>query len=237
MNIHWLQHVAFEGLGSIKSWAENRGYDLSCSRLFVDDVLPKQQNFDMLIVMGGPMGIYDEGDHPWLKREKEFIAKTIHAGKPVLGICLGAQLIADVLGARVFSNSEKEIGWFPLKKDTSCDNSLASLLPEEPMAFHWHGDTFHLPSESRLLYSSTACTNQAFLYREKVLGLQFHLETTPKSRQQLVDNCRDELVATAPWVQSENEILATDAHFDSTNRLMSDILDYLTKKAMGGQKG
>jgi len=226
MNIHWLQHVEFEGLGSIQDWGVSRGHRFSCSRLFSGEPLPKQDSFEMLIVMGGPMGIYDHRDYPWLVEEKDFIGQTIHQNKPVLGICLGAQLIGDVLGARVFANSDKEIGWFPVVREQNCPEPLDSLLPENPTVFHWHGDTFDLPAESTHLYSSTACANQAFLYRDRVVGLQFHLETTPESRNQLIANCKSELVK-APWVQLEEAILAMEDHFKAINRVMNDILDYL----------
>ncbi len=231
MNIHWLQHVEFEGLGSIQDWAVSRGHHLSCSRLFSGESLPKQDSVEMLIIMGGPMGVYDHQEHPWLVGEKDFIGQTIHQNKPVLGICLGAQLIGDVLGARVFANREKEIGWFPLVREQNCPEPFDSLLPKNPTVFQWHGDTFDLPAESTRLYSSEACLNQAFLYQDRVLGLQFHLETTPESRKQLVANCGNELVQ-APWIQPEETILAKQDHFQVINRVMNDILDYLVDCAM-----
>lgn len=226
MNIHWLQHVAFEGLGSIEKWAMAQGHRLSCTRLFEDEPVPEQDSFDLLIVMGGPMGVYDDEQHPWLQREKAFIKKTIGVDKPVLGICLGAQLIADVLGACVVANTEKEIGWFPVIREESVAHELDSVLPEIQTVFHWHGDTFNLPDESKRLYSSVACKDQAFVYRDKVIGLQFHLETTPESRKALIDHCRDELVP-APWIQTEEEMMATDDYFKKINMVMNTILGYL----------
>ena len=104
MRLHWLQHVPFEGLGCIEPWAAAKAFDISCTRLFADEPLPAIGTFDWLVIMGGPMGIYDLDEHPWLAAEKKFIKSSIDAGKTVLGICLGAQLIADVLGAKGIPN-------------------------------------------------------------------------------------------------------------------------------------
>ncbi len=226
MNIHWLQHVSFEGLGSIDNWVKGRGYTLSCTKLYLNELLPKQDEFDLLIVMGGPMGIYDDEQYPWLQREKAFVKKAIDADKPVLGICLGAQLIADVLGSEVVANREKEIGWYPVVREGSINGGLAEVLPREQTVFHWHGDTFSLPSGSKGLYTSRACENQAFIFRDKVLGLQFHLETTPDSRRLLIDHCRGELVE-APWIQTEEEMVANNDHFVKINTGMTSLLNYL----------
>ena len=110
MNLHYLQHVPFEGLGFIDEWAGNNGVEVGVSRLYAGEVFPAMDAFDGLVIMGGPMGIHDHEEHPWLVHEKAFIRKAIDAGKPVLGICLGAQLVADVLGAKVYPGPQKEIG-------------------------------------------------------------------------------------------------------------------------------
>ncbi len=189
MILHWLQHVPFEGLGYIEDWAKSQSMEISCTRLFADEALPSSEAFDWLVVMGGPMGIYEHEKHPWLVVEKEFIKKAIVAGKTVLGICLGAQLIADVLGAKVYPGPQKEIGWFPIRRA----EGAPEIIPEELTAFHWHGDTFEIPEGATRLASSKASKNQGFVYNNCVFALQFHMETTPQSMDALIENCSDEL--------------------------------------------
>ncbi len=225
MQLHYLQHVPFEGLGSIGQWAQTRQHGVSVTRLYDSDVLPGLDKFDLLIVMGGPMGINDEKVYPWLKTEKEFLTQTIAAGKPVLGVCLGAQLLADVLGAKVSPNAEKEIGWFPVQLTAEGRHvSFFQELPPELEVFHWHGDTFKLPQGASLLASSVACRNQAFVYNERVLALQFHLETTPESAASLIEHCRDELVQ-APYIQTEEDMSGVQARFRRINHCMETILE------------
>ena len=226
MRLHWLQHVPFEGLGSINDWATRRGCEVTCTRLYAGDSPPDLENFDFLIVMGGPMGIYDEREYPWLRVEKEFLAAAIKAGKAILGICLGAQLLASVLGAEVRGNGQREIGWFPLYRCPELPASLSSLLPDGQNVFHWHGDTFDIPSGAQPLWFTTACKNQAFLFGSRILGLQFHLETTPESLAALIENCRNELVR-APWVQTAEEMLKCTGYFANINTAMAGILDVL----------
>jgi GMP synthase-like glutamine amidotransferase len=173
--------------------------------------------------MGGPMGIYDHEEYPWLPDEKTFLAKVIERRTPILGICLGAQLLADVLGAEVTANWEKEIGWFPVQSTNDMPSFLSDIFPKEMIAFHWHGDTFSLPEDAVCIFESTACKNQAFLYKEHVLGLQFHLETTRDSAATLIDNCRDELVRS-PWIMSEKKMLNQRDDFRTINDCMHKLL-------------
>lgn len=225
--LHFLQHVPFEGLGSIEAWASEAGFSITSTRLFAGEMPPDPEALDWLVVMGGPMGIYDEDKHAWLAGEKRFIETTIKSGKTVLGVCLGAQLIAGVLGATVRRNPHKEIGWFPVERTEGAGGSrLSAAIPDSIEAFHWHGDTFDLPSGAVHLARSEACENQAFVYDERVVGLQYHLETTRRSAELLIENCSDELVE-APWIQTPQEMLADDSRFERINRAMANLLDIL----------
>ena len=229
MRAHYLQHVPFEGLGSIESWLVNAGYTISNTRFFDPTELPDAEEIDLLVIMGGPMSVNDEQEYPWLVDEKRFIKGVIQAGKPVLGICLGAQLIANSMGGSVFPNSVKEIGWFPIQ---SVRSEMASVFrfPEETEVFHWHGETFSLPDGAIRIAKSLVCQNQAFQLGTHVIGLQFHLETTPDSAQAIVDNCRDELVE-GEYIQTEAEILSPPPErYHAINSLMAEILTFLHKR-------
>lgn len=232
MRAHYLQHVPFEGLGSIEPWLTNAGYKISNTQFFNSVVLPRIEEIDFLIVMGGPMSVNDESAHPWLIDEKEYIKNTIEAGKPVLGICLGAQLIADAMGGEVFQNTVKEIGWFPVEAVGS-ENTSVFQFPEATEVFHWHGETFSLPQGAVQMAESKGCKNQAFQIGNNVIGLQFHLETTPASAQAIIENCRDELVK-GEYIQSEVEIMsAPQERYSSINSLMGKILGHLHESSNG----
>jgi len=229
MRAHYLQHVPFEGLGSIESWLQTNGYEISATRLFDSEELPSLDDIDLLIAMGGPMSVNDEQEYPWLTAEKEFVRDAVHSGKAVLGICLGAQLIASALGARVYPNAVKEIGWFPITDVVSAGSSF-SCFPESVDVFHWHGETFELPSGATQLARSIGCENQAFQFGDSVIGLQFHLETTPESAKAIVTNCRAEL-SPSEYVQTETEILAAPVrNYQVINALMEEILSYLQRR-------
>ncbi len=227
MRTHYLQHVPFEGLGSIGPWLRAGGHETSCTRLFEAALFPEVSEVDLLIIMGGPMSVHDEKQYPWLVPEKQFIRQAIEQGASVLGICLGAQLIANAMGARVYQNPEKEIGWFPVQGRPSMDGAVFRL-PSSVTAFHWHGETFDLPPGAVHLAESEACKHQAFQLGASVVGLQFHLEATPDSARALVANCREEL-REARHVQSEAAILsAPQENYAVVNRLMAEGLSRLT---------
>lgn len=228
MRVHYLQHVPFEDPAMIFDWAESKGYSISGTRLFENEKPPKPYEVDFLLVMGGPMNIYEEMEHPWLKTEKNFIDQCIDRGVKTLGICLGAQLIADVLGGRVKANGEKEIGWFPVKCTTDAASSpFFSHMPASFEVLHWHGDTFTTPHECKHLASSGVCANQAFSFEDHVLGLQFHLEFTPERVEAILKNCGHELV-DAPYIQSAEEIrMHCETKLEESNQLMTSILDVM----------
>ena len=227
LKIHYLQHVPFEGLGSIAIWARSVGCQVEVTKLYAGEQPPAVERFDWLIIMGGPMGADDEKYYPWLTREKTFIGQAIERGKTVLGICLGAQLIARVMGAAIHANPQREIGWFPVYFTPAMKKlPLSVCLPDGFDVFHWHGDTFDIPSGAVHLLRSDACQHQAFLYDNRVLALQFHLETTWESAVALLENCGDELVG-APYVQTPEQILGCREQFAKINQRMNAILDYL----------
>ena len=225
MRIHYLQHVSFEGLACIKDWACQRQGRLSASLLFLNEPFPDPDDFDALVVMGGPMGVYDVSRFAWLTAEKRYIEQSLKKGKKIVGICLGAQLIADVLGAKVYQNPFKEIGWHPVTRIAMPGASeMEPLFPEHFYAFHWHGDTFDLPAGSVHLAKSQACHHQAFFHPSGALGLQFHLEVTEKSIELLLQHCEDELVA-GPYIQSAGEIRRQRERIRPSNDCMGGVLD------------
>lgn len=228
MRAHYFQHVPFEGLGSIEYWLQQRRAPVSVTRFYAGDALPNPAKVDLLIVMGGPMSINDEADYPWLKLEKQFIRDFIAAGKPVVGICLGAQLIANVMGASVYMGAQKEIGWWSIQGAADVPTDCLRF-PDEMLAFHWHGETFDLPGGAVRLASSAVCENQVFQLGERVMGLQCHLETTLDSAYDIIEHCADELV-DAPTIQSAEQMLAAGAEdFRAINEQMSRVMDYLVR--------
>jgi GMP synthase-like glutamine amidotransferase len=228
MRIHCLQHAPFEGPARIAHWAAARGHALSVSHLYTGDPLPALDRFERLIVLGGPMSVSDEAEHSWLAHEKARIEDAILAGKSVVGICLGAQLIAEVLGARVYRNADKEIGWLPVAlTEAGRASRLCQDLPLEQQVFHWHGDTFELPQDAVHLARSAACAQQAFLFDGRVLALQFHLEATPESVDAICTHCAEEIVP-ARYVQTAEQMRAANAGlFHGIHRTLATLLDRL----------
>lgn len=228
MHVHVLQHVPFGGLGSIEAWLLQQGARITCTRLFESAPLPPLEDIDLVIALGGPMSVNDEAQLPWLRAEKHFIADAIASQRAVLGICLGAQLIASALGARVYPGPEKEIGWFPIQAEAPVPGTLR--FPASIPVFHWHGETFDLPPGAVNLASSAACCHQAFQIGERVIGLQFHLETTPQTVAAMLNHCADELHSTSRYIQTEAALRAVpEANYARINALMADTLAYLVR--------
>jgi GMP synthase-like glutamine amidotransferase len=206
MKAHCLMNIGFEGPGYIADWMDQRGHSMQVWKLFENLSFPDIEDIDLLVIMGGPMNIYEEERYPFLVAEKELIKACIREQKSVLGICLGAQLIADALGEKVFKNREKEIGWFPVQRDGELeDNEIQQVFPAIFTPLHWHGETFDLPEGANLLGSSAACRIQGFLYGDHVIALQFHLEVTLQVVEGLLQHAADDLTEGA-FVQSVAEI-------------------------------
>jgi GMP synthase-like glutamine amidotransferase len=220
------QHVPFETPGIIEAWSASKNFDMAIVHLYEDYYLPDVSSIDMLVVMGGPMGVNDEQKYPWLKSEKHYIEQAIKHNKKIIGICLGAQIIAHVMGARVYKNTQKEIGWFTIKKVVD-ENIIAKVLPEQCMAFHWHGDTFDIPRGAVHIASSAACVNQGYAIGDSIVGLQFHLEITPEGVNNLLEHCSNEL-DSGTYVQSKDEILSGIKHCDTINMIASSLLEAVT---------
>jgi len=225
MRLHFLQHVWFEDLAYIKTWAERRNIIISRTAFFNNEALPAVDSFDRLVIMGGPMGVYEEKAYPWLVDEKKFIDQAIHDGKKVLGICLGAQLIAATAGADVYKHAHPEIGWFDVfQTEQGKASQIFSVLPEAFKAFHWHSDMFDLPSGAKRLAESGACKNQAFELNGNVVGLQFHLESTVESINKLIEHCGSGL-EEKDFVQNCDTIGIKCSRVRFMNQLMGILLE------------
>lgn len=222
LRFHILQHASFESPGYLLEIINIQGHLVSNTRLYLDESLPEHYMYDILVVMGGPMGANDEDIYPWLTYEKRFIREAINLGKKVLGICLGSQIIASVLGAKVYQNSEKEIGFFPIHKNQN--SKIFSKLPEEMLVFHWHGDTYELPEKSELLAQSEATPHQGFYYSPNVLAIQFHPEITEQLLEMFLHDCESEL-RPARFVQTKEEILDGKVYIPTSNVFMEEIFN------------
>lgn len=229
LHIHYFQHVSHEGPGNIEDWAFSSRHTLTSTRFYENAQLPELSGIDWLIVMGGPMSANDDNQFPWLTAEKEFIKQAISAGKMVLGICLGSQLISAALGAKVYRNPEKEIGWFDIELNTSGRFSLFKDIGPRLKVFHWHGDTFDLPEGAVHLASSEGCRNQAYSYKDNVLALQFHLEPTMKLLKEMVEAGRSE-ITSGKYVQTEDEIVKSFPLIEQNTKIMSLLLDRLSQR-------
>jgi GMP synthase-like glutamine amidotransferase len=210
-------------------WLKARGAEVNYTRFFENSFLPDPKDLDLVIVVGGPMSANEESKFPWLRPEKHFIREAIGHGVSVLGVCLGAQLIASALGSRVYRNRVKEIGWFPIEGTPA--PATAFRFPPQCTAFHWHGETFDIPAGAVRLARSEACENQAFQFKENVIGLQFHLETTRQSARALVEHCSHEL-APGPFIQSAPQLNdVPDETYTGINGLMDQVLAYIMRLA------
>lgn len=224
MHIHYLQHIPYEDLGMMLAWAQEKGMTITKTGMFQYETLPGTHDYDWLIILGGPMNIYQENDYPWLIQEKKYIHESIRQGKRVLGICLGAQLIADCLGAKTVKAPHKEIGWYPVK---FVQPQLSFGEGQELMGFHWHQDMFNIPAGAKLIACSRACPHQGFTYNDgQIIGLQFHMELTQKGIQQLLHHGQEDLDSSR-FVQTKKVIIQQMHHLQSNHQHMRNLLDHM----------
>lgn len=228
MNAYIFQHAEFEGPGIILPLLEERGLDIHIVKLFAGDPIPHEDDIDFAIMLGGPMSVLDEANYPYFVREKELCRDMIQLGKPLLGICLGAQMIASAFRAAIIKAPEKEIGWFPVRWQDCCNSHNLNLGTFQ--ALHWHGEMFKVPKEATKLASSEGCENQAFKLG-RAIALQFHLEATAESVESMLKNCADDFATTGKFIQSEKDIRSFTAKYvKEANNLMEQILDEILRK-------
>jgi GMP synthase-like glutamine amidotransferase len=228
MRMAVLQHAEFEGAAAVADWAAASGFSVRVFHLYRDTTLPSLADFDMLTVMGGPMSANDEAQLVWLGPEIALVSEAVAADKTVIGICLGAQIIAKALGARVYPGSAKEIGWFPVQRTGS--HHFFDGLPDSFTPFHWHGETFDLPRGATLLAKSKMTETQAFAVGQHVLGLQFHIEATEESVRALLKGAAHE-IGHGAFEQQPGTILANLNLCASLRPLLDTVLGRLTGPA------
>jgi GMP synthase-like glutamine amidotransferase len=225
MRIHCLQHVPWDGPAFFPEWASGAGHDWQTTLVPAAARLPSPESFDALVTLGGPMSLRDQDRHPWLRAEKHYLEGVLAAGKPFFGICLGAQMLAEVHGAPVRPGRHREIGWFPLAlTESRHDTWLGDALPAGLEVFFWHDDVFETPAGATRVAGTAASDNQAFVAGSAV-GLQFHLEVTPQWAAHLVRRDADQIVPDA-YVQSADEILARPgAAYERSHAALARLLD------------
>ncbi len=222
-------HHPLEQPYAIERWASRRGFEITS--YFTDKItcFPPLDSFDWLVVMGGTIGVYEQEEHPWIRPELDCIHSAIRAGKIVVGVCLGAQMIAGALGSKVYPHTEREFGFLPVTLSPAAAASPLSSWPQTATVMHWHGDTFDLPTGATLLASSACCPHQAFSYGDRVLALQFHPEFS----------CEDLSAAMegwTPWPRTSHvldipEVLAEKQLPAEMNALLEKALDHLLDHA------
>ena len=235
LRVHYFQHIAEEGFGSCYSYLKQMQAHISATEFFAlppeqnieIEALPRVEDVDLLIVMGGAMSVNDEANYPWLKIEKRWIRRYLASGKPAIGLCLGGQLIANAVGAAVSRNPEQERGWNPVYKVENTPETCFQI-PDQITVMQWHGETFELPKGAVRLASNAACANQLYQIGKNVLGFQFHPEITPQALQLFLDNAEMKPAFSGMYVQPAHELKQMSAaQFQAGNQLMNRAIDYV----------
>nr|WP_319537855.1 type 1 glutamine amidotransferase [uncultured Methanospirillum sp.] len=235
MHIYSLEHDHDDEPVFIARWLAEHDLPLIRIRLYNGDPLPDPDQVDLLIIMGGAMNIYEESMYPWLIPEKIFIRAVIDSGVPVLGVCLGGQLISAVLGGVVTRADLPEYGWHTIRRLRDSVRQLREeitvsgldIFPDEVTVFQWHNDTFSIPPGAVHLYASDTCQNQAFFYDSRVIGLQFHPEMDNKTIRAFLSQSREKM-ATDGLLSVHDDTLSRIQLFPAGNEFVSGLLYYLT---------
>lgn len=237
MRIHAILHVPFEGPGLIAEWAAERDHEFT-QGLAQTEEYPPLEDLDLVVVMGGPMGVAEFDRYPWLAAERRYLQAAI-ARTRVFGVCLGAQMIADVAGGSVYRADSREIGWYPIRAtDWAWHDPVFGGFRDGFVAGHWHSDTFSLPGLALPLLSSDATLNQGYTLSEgRVAGVQFHLEWTPELLEGLLDRFGPEIEDDGPWVATAEEMReGLQERMPACRTALFGILDALCRVEVGGEQ-
>lgn len=232
-----IQHVACEGLGIIDAELKKFGLDADTVRVFKGDAVPRRaaRGYSALIVLGGPMGVYDDKQYPFIKDELSLLESALKTDLPTLGICLGAQMLAKAAGADVYKGKAKEIGWY--KATLTAEGAKERLflgLPEDLTVFQWHGDTFDVPDGAVNLLSSKLFQNQAIRVGKNAYGLQFHLEVTGKMIGEWIDVNAGELKALKGLVDAGEILKETTRRIDTLKKHGATVISRFLRPIVAG---
>lgn len=219
LSILFIKHIDIEGPGTLSDFLDSKAVPYEIIDVSNGDALPSTpEEYKAIVILGGPMNVYEEDKYPFLKSEDELIKAALSKGVPMLGLCLGAQLIAKAAGARIGRSLEKEIGWFKVDlTEKGLKDPLFNGFGSDLDVFQWHGDTFEIPDNGVHLASSEICLNQAFRYNSNVYGLQFHLEVTRDMIQEWLDAYSDEVSSMGDKVNKEEIVKRSEAFSEEYN--------------------
>lgn len=239
LRVHYFQHIMGEGFGSCEAYFKQNKAQITATEFFAlppeqkleIEALPKIEDIDLLIIMGGTMSVNDENIYPWLITEKRWLRRFIALGKPVIGLCLGGQMIANALGAKVTHNAVREVGWIDVQAVVPYPENCFKL-PQSFNIMQWHGETFALPKGAKLLAYNAACAHQAFQINHNILGFQFHPEITPHAMDIFLEDDQELGLFSAQPQQLKSELTqylkpANAGYYLEGNQLLNQAIEYV----------